>query len=131
MSRYIDIPRGAVVSVLQPGATTPRYYKAPDTLGTSYWTRADENSPWEPTSGIDIWKRVSAAKDAIKLDPEDMMATDPLSKSPNYPVIVVHLDDGNGLTICSRKPMPDPSAPIHADVPRYFCQGCAQSVNAP
>ncbi len=66
-----DIPRGSIVSVQQPGATTPRYYKAPHFLGVFHWTRENPDSPWEPTSGILKWDRVRANKDAVPLDPPD------------------------------------------------------------
>lgn len=41
------------------------------------------------------------------------------------PVIVVHTDDGNGLTACTGQPMPGPAGDVYRNVPRYFCQACA------
>ena len=40
-------------------------------------------------------------------------------------MIVIHLDDGDGLTACSGNPMPDEVAPAYDKVDRYFCRACA------
>lgn len=48
------------------------------------------------------------------------------NRPPNYPVIVTHLDDGNGYTACSGHPMPLKVEPQHAHVPRYLCIACAR-----
>jgi hypothetical protein len=49
-----------------------------------------------------------------------------LQAPPNYPVIVVHIEDGNGLTACTGQPMPGPAGDVYRNVPRYFCQACAK-----
>ena len=49
-----------------------------------------------------------------------------MDSPPNYPVIVVHTDDGNGLTACTGQPMPGPAGDVYRNVPRYFCQACAR-----
>jgi len=46
-------------------------------------------------------------------------------RPPNYPVIVVHLDDGHGNVACTGDPMPARPAEQHDRVPRYSCPGCA------
>jgi hypothetical protein len=44
-------------------------------------------------------------------------------KPPNYPVIVVHLEDG-GRTACTGDELPDPPSVVFQNVPRYLCPGC-------
>ena len=47
-----------------------------------------------------------------------------MTRPPSYPVIVVHLDDGTGRTICSDERMSLPTPPQYDNVPRYFCIAC-------
>jgi transcriptional regulator with XRE-family HTH domain len=49
-----------------------------------------------------------------------------LQAPPNYPVIVLHTDDGDGLTACTGQPMPGPAGDVYRNVPRYFCEACAR-----
>ncbi len=46
---------------------------------------------------------------------------------PNFPVIVVHLDDGTGHTICTGSDMPSETNPQYQSTPRYFCVACQRS----
>lgn len=43
---------------------------------------------------------------------------------PSGPVIVVHMDDKNGRTLCNGKPMPAFAGEEHKDIPRHLCEGC-------
>ena len=48
-----------------------------------------------------------------------------MSRPPSYPVIVTHLDDGTGHTVCTGDDMPLETTPQYHNTPRYLCVACA------
>ena len=46
------------------------------------------------------------------------------NRPPSFPVIVVHLDDGTGHTVCNGDDMPLATTPRYQHTPRYFCVAC-------
>ncbi len=50
-----------------------------------------------------------------------------MSRPPNYPVIVVHLDDGTGHTVCTGDDMPLETMFQWNSTLRYLCVACRRA----
>ncbi len=69
------------------------------------------------------WREPLSPEDAEMMYQQEQY-TKRTSRPPSYPVIVVHLDDETGHTVCTGDDMPLETTPQYQNTPRYFCVAC-------
>src|SRR5690606_26524558 len=87
---------------------------SPPTLGRR-WMRWRGRSTSTPRRMPGWSERRDGPRRAEGVGRRERMMSD-LQAAPNYPVIVLHTDDGNGLTAGTGQPMPGPAGDAYRDV---------------